>query len=144
MLVIRPEQMVPFQPRADDSFVARLSALVREKLGGVLIQIPGSAPTVAELAPDQLAGMVRVGIDKGRGYGFTWESTLGAFVATMFVAAPSFDRHPLVQRALKDESVEANLRMDKIWETTTAANWQSIRESYDASAWAPAQREGGS
>jgi hypothetical protein len=65
----------------------------------------------------------------------TWESSLMAFVAIMFVAAPNFDQHPLIGRVLKDEAVAPDARINQLWERTTDQNWEAVAQNYDPSAW---------
>jgi hypothetical protein len=79
--------------------------------------------------------MVRNGIARARRYGMNWESSLTAFVVLMFVAAPNFDEHPLIQRILRDDGAAPNERIDRLWEKTSEANWKTVEQDYDASAW---------
>ncbi|HLG17534.1 MAG TPA: hypothetical protein VJH03_24030 [Blastocatellia bacterium] len=135
MLRIRPEQLEPFKPVAEAAFVRRVTAYVREKHGEVVIELPDGARAVKQLPDDALLEIVRSGIARARSYGMTWESTLTAFVAIMFVVAPNFDEHPLIQRVLKDESVPPDSRIDLLWERTTDQNWEAAQRNSNPASW---------
>lgn len=135
MLTIRPEQFDAFSSVADAAFVRRLAVHLRENHGDVIVELPNQTSTVKQLPDDVLWELVEKGIARARGYGMSWESTLTAFVALMFVAAPNFDDHPLIQRALKDDSVPPDSRIDHLWERTTDQNWEAVKRSYDPSGW---------
>jgi hypothetical protein len=49
--------------------------------------------------------------------------------------APNLDEHPLLRRGFKNESVEPNLRIDRLLEQATSENWQAVKERYDPEAW---------
>ena len=135
MLKIRPEQIRAFQPVADAEFVERLAVHVRAEHADAPVFLPEGETTVGLLTDERLHEMVRRGVERARSYGITWESTLGAFVTIMFVAAPNFDEHPLIRRVLSDEKVDANARVERLWELTTEENWEVVAQNYDASAW---------
>lgn len=143
MLIIRPEQFEVFQPVAEAAFVRRIVELLREDHSDVVIQFPNEVVLVKQLSDERLYSMVRVGIARAREYGMDWESSVTAFVVLMIVAAPNFDKHPLVQRVLKDERVEANSRIDQLWERTSEENWEAVRKNYDPAAWGPDSEGGG-
>lgn len=135
MLIIRPEQFAAFKAVAETAFVTRLAERVREKHADVVIELPNGSSAVKQLPDDVLQAMVEQGIARARGYGMSWESTLTAFVAIMFVAAPNFDEHPLIQRVLKDESAPPDSRIDQLWDRTSDQNWEAVERNYDPSAW---------
>lgn len=142
MIVIRPQQIAVFQAAAEAAFERRVVAYLRERHADVSVQLPAGAFAVKEIPQEDLRGMVRGGLERARGYGITWQSTLIGFVVLMFMTAPNFDRHPLVRFILKDESVPADLRVAEFWERTTEQNWAAVRQSYDADSWNPRPRDG--
>jgi len=135
MLIIRASQMEIFQPVADASFIRRTVEYLLENHGDVVIRLTEGSVTVKKINTDVLRRMVRYGISRGRQYGLSWESSLTAFVTLMFVTAPNFDEHPLIQRVLKDETVPADSRIDQLWDRTTAQNWNAAIQNYDVGAW---------
>ncbi|HEY0080968.1 MAG TPA: hypothetical protein VGB73_20355 [Pyrinomonadaceae bacterium] len=142
-LQIRPEQMNAFQPVADANFVKRLMAQLRDEHSETAVVLPDKASTVKQLPDETLRELVVAGIARARRYGLSHESALAAFVAIMFEAAPNFDRHPLIQRLLKDEKTPPNSRIDLLLEETTEENWQAVRKSYDPRSWNPPPEENG-
>lgn len=143
MLIIRPEQFEVFQPVAEAAFARRVVEHLREDHAETVIQLPNEVVLVKQISDERLYEMVRNGIARARGYGIDWESAVTAFVVLMFVAAPNFDKHPLIQRVLKDERVEANSRVDRLWERTSEENWEAIKKNYDPAAWEPESEEEG-
>jgi hypothetical protein len=141
MLKIRAEQFDAFQPVAEAAFIRRVVEHLREHHADVVIQLPNEVALVKQIAGERLCAMLGQGIRRARDYGMSWESSISAFVVLMFVTAPNFDKHPLIQRVLKDERVAANSRMDQLWERTTEENWEVVRENYETTAWGLAAEE---
>jgi hypothetical protein len=135
MLIIRAEQFEVFQPVAEAAFVRRVVEHLREHHPDVVVQLPNEVILIKQTSDDRLYKMVRNAVNLARDYGIDWESTVTAFVVLMFVAAPNFDKHPLIQRVLRDERVDANSRVDQLWERTTDENWEAVRKNYDVTAW---------
>src|SRR5262249_34777664 len=106
MLKIRPEQMKAFQPVAESAFIRRVVEHLHDHHSGTVIQLPAEVVPLKQVSDEKLCAMVQAGIARARGYGMDWEASITAFVVTMFVAAPNFDKHPLIQRVLNDERVD--------------------------------------
>ena len=141
MLQIRPEQLEVFQPVAETAFLRRVVEHLREHNAESVIQLPNEVALVRQLSDEKLFAMARTGIARAREYGMDWESSLTAFFVVMVVAAPNFDKHPLILRILKDENVDPNARIDQLWERTTDDNWEAVKKNYDSHAW-ESDREG--
>lgn len=135
MLTIRHEQIEAFREVAEAAFERRVAAYVREEHGEEPVALASGERALRELDEEALLRLVRRGIARARSHGMTWESTVTAFVVLMFTVAPNFDSHPLIRRALRDPSVEPDLRLEEIWDKVTAENWEAARASYDAAAW---------
>jgi hypothetical protein len=135
MLIIRPEQFDAFRDVAEQSFVSEVAAYLREKHADALVRLADGAYTVKQIPDETLREMVVNGIARARAYGMKWKSSLQAFVVTMFAAAPNFDEHPIIQRVLNDEKIEADQRLEALWERATEQNWEAVERNYDASAW---------
>lgn len=142
MLIIRQEQIEAFQPVAEAAFVRRVVEHLRADHADAVVQLPNEVILVKQISDERLYGIVKHAITRARDYGITWESSLTAFVVLMFVAAPNFDKHPLIERVLRDERVEANSRVDQLWERTSEENWEAVRKNYDPAAWEPDSEEG--
>ena len=141
MLKIRPEQFAVFQPVAERAFVRRVVEHLRENHAAVVVRFAGEVLLVRQIADEPFYALVRKAIQRARALGMDWESSITAFVVLMFVAAPNFDRHPLIQRVLKDERVPANSRIEQLWERTSEENWEAARKNYDVQAWEIASEE---
>lgn len=134
-MIVRAQQFEAFQPQADASLVRKIIEFLRKNHAEALVELPDRALLVNSIPDETLYAMIQTGIACARGYGMHWESSLGAFVVLMFVAAPNFDDHPLIQRILKDESIEPDSRIDQLWERTSDQNWEAIQQNYDPSFW---------
>lgn len=141
MLKIRPEQLDAFEEVTEAAFERRVAAYLREQHGEEPVKLAAGEVALKGLDEETLLRLVRQGVARARAYGMSWESTITAFVVLMFTVAPNFDAHPLIRRALRDASVEPDLRLEEIWDKVTAENWEAARDSYDAAAWETA-REG--
>ena len=141
MLRIRAEQFEVFQPAAEAAFLRRVVEYLQGNHADVVVQLPNEVVLVKQISDDRLRRMAKQAIARAREYGMDWESSVTAFVVLMFVAAPNFDKHPLIQRVLKDERTPANSRIDQLWERTSEENWEAIRKNYDPTDWAADSKE---
>lgn len=135
MLMIRPEQFEVFQPVAEAAFIGRVVEHLRASHADVIIRLPDEVALLKQTSNERLTEMARRAVARARGYRMDWESSVTAFVVLMFVVAPNFDAHPLIQRVLKDERVDANSRVDRLWERTSEENWDAAAKNYDPAAW---------
>jgi hypothetical protein len=143
MLKIRAEQFEVFQPVAETAFVRRVVEHLRDHHSETVVQLPNEVILIKQISDERLRRMARGGMARARDYGMDWESSVTAFVVLMFIAAPNFDSHPLIQRVLRDERAAANSRIDQLWERTTEENWEAVRKNYDPASWVlDAQEEG--
>src|SRR5262249_57141222 len=104
MLKIRPEHLEVFQPVAEAAFVAEVVDYLKKKLPDEVVRLPGGPTRVAEVTDEILSSMVRGGIARAREYGITWCATLAAFLALIFISAPNFHDHPLLNAPLLDNA----------------------------------------
>jgi hypothetical protein len=141
MLRIRREQFEVFQAVAEAAFVRRVVEHLREHHADVVIQLPNEVRLIKQITDRRLYRMAQAGINRAREYGMDWESAVTAFVVLLFVAAPNFDQHPLIQRILKDERVAANSRIDQLCERTSEEIWETVRKNYDVTAWGAGAEE---
>jgi len=87
--------------------------------------------TVKRWPDEALETLVAAGIRRARKYGLTWESTLTAFVATMFTVAPNFDEHPHVKAILEDTGVPPNTKMDLLIKRLGEETWEEVAAMRD-------------
>lgn len=135
MLKLRHQQVEVFHEQAEAALLTDIISHLREEHPDTVVQTPDGIFAVEEIAEDKLRLMVSHGISRARAYRFEWSSTINSFVVLMFVTAPNFDAHPLIQRVLQDEAIEPQSRVDKLWERTTDQNWEAVNDEYDPAAW---------
>ncbi len=121
MLVIREQQMEILQRHAEDDFVERLTAHLRENQDAETYQ----------LSDAELRARVERGIEKARSYGLTWEKPIAFFVQLMFSVAPDFDVQDNIWVILTDDFEEPNEKMDYLLENTTDEDWEEAAENYN-------------
>ncbi|MBL8483164.1 MAG: hypothetical protein JNJ60_13270 [Rhodocyclaceae bacterium] len=122
---IAPSQIDALQDQAETEFVARVTQFLHAK----------HADAIAGLDAPELERRVRAGIARGRARGFTWQSSLAAFVALMFEIAPNFDLHPAFRRALELPAADETARIRAIHRNTTDRDWEEAQDHADPSAW---------
>ena len=142
-MIIRSQQFDAFQSQANAGLARRIIEFLRSNCAETIVQFSERATLVEALPDEAFFGMVQNGIARARSYGMTLESSLGAFVVLMFVAAPNFDSHPLIHRVLKDESIDPDSRIDQLWQRASEQNWEAIQQNYDANAWTRKAEENG-
>ncbi|MFL6546795.1 MAG: hypothetical protein ACJ8LM_16655 [Candidatus Udaeobacter sp.] len=135
MLTIRREQYEVFRPVAEQVFINEITDYLGRVHGERIIQLPDGALSVGAIPEERLRNMVKGGIAKARAYDMTSKAALTAFVVLMFLTAPNFDEHPLIQHMLLDEAIEPNKRLDELWQRTVDQNWVAVKQSYDPALW---------
>lgn len=133
--------MAEIQASAEENFVRRIAAHLLERYAKTVVTLSDKKLPVDELPRETLLSLVRTGIERARGYGLSFESSIAGFCAVMFEVAPNFDQHKLSQVVLNDENIEPNARLDELFEILTESNWETIRKTYDAEAWQPKPEE---
>ncbi len=119
MLKIREEQMEIFQQQAEINFVHYVAKQLRNN----------HAEVVKDLPEDKLYKRVEYGIRCASEYGLTWKNNLRTFVTLMFEIAPDFDRFPVFQKYLTDESIQPNDRIGIILDKTVGSDWRKARKA---------------
>jgi hypothetical protein len=125
MLIIRKEQMEVFRQRAERNFIDSVVKQLRSD----------HTETVHDVPEDKIYKRVEYGLQRGRGYGLTWQNSLSAFVTLMFDIAPDFDRFPEFHKYLTDESVTANERMGILLRETTEVDWENAQGRSGQAKW---------
>jgi hypothetical protein len=141
-LKIRAEQIEAFQPVADAGFARRLADYLRSAHPDAVVRISSGSVPVSRIPNAVLNRMVQNGIARARSYELSWESSLASFVIIMFVAAPNFDEHPLIQVILRDEGVAADHRIEGLWRRISNQNWKAVEAYYDPRAWGLGDQSG--
>lgn len=134
MLRIRQEQIDAFQPVAEAEFALRVVGYLRQHHPRLIVKQPEGLSLVERMPDDALLPLVKLGIARARAHGFTFSSSISAFVILMFKAAPNFDRNPIIKQSL-EEAIPEEQRLQKLLENTGAEIWQQAKEQYDPTAW---------
>jgi hypothetical protein len=140
-MIIRTEQITVFEDKAEEDFVQRLAAHLRENYPESLVRQAETDDLVKDLSDEVLFELVRVSIQRARKYDLTYESSISAFTALMFSTAPNFDMYNLSNLCLKDENVEPNDRLDEILKIFNEGHWEKVILNYDVTAWEPLDEE---
>jgi hypothetical protein len=98
-------------------------------------------PFVHDLDDDELRLRVRHGVEKARGYGLTWESSLTIFVSHMLTINPDFDRQPAVQVALTDPKIPGDEKMQALLGLVTDDEWEEAAKMVDPALYWDAVRK---
>lgn len=75
------------------------------------------------------------GLAVGRTYGLTWEYSLTVFVAHMMGINPEWHLQPALHRALLDEALTPDRRMDALFGQVTDDDWEEAAVHCDAAAY---------
>lgn len=134
-MIIRSEQMEVFESAAEEDFVRRLTAHLRENYATSVVRLPDQESPVAELLEETLDLLVQRSIAHARLYELSFESSISAFTALKFAVAPNFDKNSVSKLCLRDESIEPNARLDELLKVLTENQWAKIRDDYNADAW---------
>jgi hypothetical protein len=137
MLTIRPEQMKVFKPVAEVSFVNRVVRYLRKNHADVFVKLPSSKSKflLKDIPEETVREMVKQGIARARAHGMAGEAAIVGFVVLMFLFAPNFDEHPLIQRVLTDKATAPDSRIEMLRDKTTNENWVAVRQKYNPKAW---------
>ena len=118
MLIIRREQIEAFRAAARRRLCDRICKLLMERF-------PDHAD---KYDPADLVAFVETGMDRARAWGFTWDSTIGDYVALRLQVGADFDREPEVRRVFEDNTIPVEQRVASLVERLTRAEWQAIAE----------------
>lgn len=135
MFTLRQAHQDAFQAKAEENFVHKVMAYLREKHADTKVKLPTGEFTVAQLPEETLRRMIISGISKAQIYGMTWHSTIIAFVVIMFVAAPNFDEHPQIRDVWGVAKKFPNIFVDILWSNTNEDVWQDIVLEYEPKSW---------
>lgn len=140
-MIIRSQQVDAFQVQAEIGLVKKLAEYLQAYHADQIVKLPDNVTLVKYLPEKRLCELTQNGLSRARQYGMTWEASLGAFVLLMFISAPNFDQHPLVQRILRDGSVEPNARIDHLLQRVSEQNWEAVETYYEPAAWSQSFEE---
>jgi hypothetical protein len=126
MLVIRREQMEVLDEAVQQAFVERVVAHLKRH----------QPLSVSSMADVELRDRVACGIACARRHGFTWESTLTAFVALQFVVSPRFFKQPHIEEGLMVEGIAEGDRFRHLFSRTSEKDWREAGDLGDSETWA--------
>jgi hypothetical protein len=125
VLKIRKKQIETFDKIAEDRFVDKLIAYLKDK----------QSVWVANSPDAELRQRVQWGINRARSHGLTWESSIMKFVSLMFRIAPNFDEYPPIAALLARTDIPANDLADRLFSDITTEQWEAATQRYDPAAW---------
>lgn len=108
------KQLEAFQPLTDGRFVDSI-------INDLWTLFPED---VRDLNDEPLVEQVYAGVQKGRSYGLSWDSSLRQFAMLSVLVGPDFDRHRKVRRILADEARPPNERMEVVLAEMKDDEWQ--------------------
>ena len=124
MLKLTPRQMAAFEQAQEHRFRKQ----VRDELRR-------SYPDYAGLSPMILNRLLDLALRRARGYGFTWQSTLGQFVYLMAAIAPNFDLHPAIHAGLVNPGIAAEERIDALVRNLPDGVWTEAAARASTLGW---------
>lgn len=134
-MIIRSKQMEAFESAAEENFVRRLTEHLLENYAEAIVRLPDQESAVDNLPKETLDLLVRRSIERARRYDLSFESSISAFSAVMFEAAPNFDDHSVSRLCLNDANIEPNDRLGELLKLLTEKHWEKIRADYDVNSW---------
>jgi hypothetical protein len=118
MFAIKREQR---QKMGDPAFVDRLMEFLRRNYPEHLYMV----------RDDELRLRARHGIEKGRSYGLTWESSLTIFVSHMLTIHPEFDSQRAIKRVLIDPAIPGDEKMRALLGLVEDSDWEEAATGVD-------------
>jgi hypothetical protein len=129
-MVVRPKQMAVFAEEANQRFERHLADHLRERHGNLPVHTSTSTMPLKSIEDSDLLALVRECIDKARGWGLTWESSIAAFAVLMFLNGPDFDQQPAIRAELENRAVPADSLPDHVASAVPETVWQQVRADY--------------
>jgi hypothetical protein len=112
MLTLHPRQIDRLDQYQEQQFRTTLCTHIRRQY-----------PAYAQVSPTTLTCLIGFGLARARGYGFTWQSSLGQFVYLMAAVAPNFDLHPAIHALLTNAALPAEHRIPSLIERLPPGVW---------------------
>lgn len=92
-------------------------------------------PAYAEVSPRIMTRLIGFGVARARDYGFTWQSSLGAFVYLMAAVAPNFDLQPAIHAILVNPAIPIEKRLDSLGARLPAGVWADAEAAASSIGW---------
>jgi hypothetical protein len=129
-MLIFQHQIDALAGAANSTYLQRLAVYLRKAHGTVPIQIGKAEAPLGSLSEGDLFVMVAGCVEKGRGHGLTWESSLAAMTVLMFLYGPRFDEKGEIQREMGRSEVPRELLPDHLVLTVPESMWRDARKEY--------------
>ncbi|HEX8408295.1 MAG TPA: hypothetical protein VF883_05485 [Thermoanaerobaculia bacterium] len=127
--VVFPQLTAPGEARLEEALDARL-------MHDVAANLRQYAPeAVQPLSVPDLEAMLETALRRARGRGLEDRGRMFEFAKLMFVIAPGFDRHPVIERILGGDTGTPDERFTRAIETMTYADWERAQKLYDPRDW---------
>lgn len=130
MLIIREEQIQHFIAADEDQLVKLIGHIIRE----------ANTERTADYEDKTLEKMVKIGIERAKGYELQNGEDISAFVAVMFEIAPNFDEQELIKAVFADTNFQPAERFYQLFERVSDEDWKNAENLYNADVWFPAKK----
>jgi len=135
VLIIRREQVEMFDTAAAVAFNAQIVSYLRSNHPETEVRLTTGTCFVQNIPEKQFQGLVNCGINRARKHNLEFASNQIAFVVLMFLVAPNFDKHPVIDSFFIEHSGIADYRFHRVWEDVSDSDWQIAKSIYDVEAW---------
>lgn len=124
-------------PRLTGAAEARLEEALDARLRqNVAANLRQHAPEVVQpLSVPDFEAMLATAVRRARGRGLRDRQRIFEFAKLMFVIAPGFDRHPVIERILGGGTGTPDERFTRAIQTMTYADWERAQKLYDPRDW---------
>ena len=137
MLSIKTDQLAKLGLVPEQRFVARVQEYLRRHHGEQHILMRDGSVPVHDMPSELLAQFVRMGIERARGHGLSWQSNIASYVVLMVLVHPRFDDDPSIRQAIDELTVPTDLDWQELWNKTSEDDWRrliSFRHRNESSA----------
>jgi hypothetical protein len=120
-LVISNKQMEAIGQSQTDDFIERVTAELRTD----------HAEDVEYYTDEELYDEISEGIERAESYGLEGDADVAAFVKLLLTIGWYFDRYPMFQEILTEESYTHDEKMPAIFETAADEDWEAAADYSD-------------
>jgi len=122
---LRAQHVEALQPQATRAFASEVGTFLRARLPHL----------VADLPSDVVEKRVLAGLNRARGYGFSRDATLAAFVGIMFELGPRFDEQPVIHTALLNALLPPDDRWNLMFSAASDEDWDQAEQMSPPGSW---------
>lgn len=139
MFKVRAQQFETLEKQGQHEFPSRVLAHLRQHHSECTLKVSNGRETASEaiknVSESTLRTLIARGLERAAGFGLTWQSSLLAFVVTMFVCSPNFCEHPKMARIMRDARIPPNLRLLAAVRLMSLQDWDAAAQMYRPESW---------